>query len=69
MSRTRKLTITIKCEALNYADNSEIAEFISDALECWGGQRSPEDPLFSSLSVNSVFISKVEYTNPDPKKI
>jgi hypothetical protein len=28
---------------------SDLRIFVKDALETWGGQRHPDDPLFSSL--------------------
>jgi hypothetical protein len=31
------------------SDRDSVAQFIADALECWGGQYHPEDPLFGSL--------------------
>lgn len=39
-------------------NTEEFKEFVKDALECWGGQRHPEDWLFSSL--DKVKIKKVE---------
>lgn len=41
--------ITIEYTMPQGADKNDIAEFVVDALESWGGQRHPNDPLFSSL--------------------
>lgn len=41
--------ITIEYTMPQGADKSTIAEFVVDALESWGGQLHPEDPLFGSL--------------------
>jgi hypothetical protein len=45
---------TISFEAVKY--------FIEDALETWGGQRHPDDPLFGSLK--NVSVKKI----PSPAK-
>lgn len=46
---------------------AELRQFIKDALETWGGQGHPDDPLFSSLGQVSVHrIVKVK--TPKPRK-
>jgi hypothetical protein len=47
---------------------NEIAGFICDALETWGGQFHPDDELFNSLSVKSVTVGSQKFDNPKPKK-
>lgn len=42
-----KIVITIS--PIPEADRDDIAEFVHDALSSWGGQRHPEDPLFTSF--------------------
>lgn len=41
--------ITIEYKMPQGADKDTIAEFVVDALESWGGQFHPDDPLFGSL--------------------
>lgn len=60
---TRSLVMKIK---LAYhpdgVSDAELAGFIWDALESWGGSFHPEDPLFHSLELEHIQISKTKYT-------
>ena len=44
--------------SLTAADRRELRDFIKEALECWGGQRHPEDWLFRSL--DKVVVTGIE---------
>ena len=63
----QKRVIKITARIPTDEDPDVIAGFIVDALETWGGQLPPEEPLFQSLSVQSVTIADQCYTNPEPK--
>lgn len=41
----------------------DIADFVIDALESWGGQKHPDDPLFGSLRGHmlSVVVNHKQY--------
>ncbi len=41
--------ITIRCGVPRGVPAAELRAFICDALETWGGQRHPDDPVFCSL--------------------
>ncbi len=49
------------------ATDMEVAEYITAALECYGGGGHPEDPLFNSLSIKAVRVGSRVYLNTAPK--
>ncbi len=51
-----KRVITVKLKEPTQASEAEVATFIRDALESWGGQFHPDDDLFHSLSIEHVKI-------------
>jgi len=46
-------------------DKDTIAEFIIDALESWGGQFHPQDPLFGSLRghMTKIVVNHKDYSD------
>lgn len=46
------------------ATRDEVGEFVADALESWGGQFHPNDPLFHSLrgSMTKLVVSRKDFT-------
>ena len=66
--RKQNIKISIICDVPDEED-AVIAGFIIDALERWGGQGHPDDPLFHSLSVKSVAMRGAKYTNLNPTEI
>lgn len=61
-------SIKISADVPAGVSDDEIARFVTHALECWGGQFDPEDPLFRSLGVHWVSLAGVRYEN-DGKEI
>lgn len=59
--KTRTITVKLK-EWPSGASENDVAGFIIDALETWGGQRHPDDPLFSSLRIDGVTVGKTTLT-------
>jgi hypothetical protein len=55
--------IKVKADIPDGVDTDELASFVADALETWGGQRRPEDPLFNSLGVHWVQVGNARYEN------
>lgn len=55
--------IIINYEMPEGATRDDIAEFVLDALQTWGGQRHPDDPLFGSLrgKINSLKVNNKLY--------
>lgn len=49
-----KIKLELSFEVNEAVELSYVREFIIDALESWGGQRHPDDPLFGSLEKVSV---------------
>lgn len=41
--------ITIEYALPEGSNRDDVADFVVDAIESWGGQRHPDDPLFGSL--------------------
>jgi hypothetical protein len=66
--RTNNIRAIVLFDLPGICNPHEVADFITDALETWGGQRHPEDPLFNSLSVKKVSVGRVRYENLEPKK-
>lgn len=56
--------VEIEFEAPSSVLRTEMREFIIEALECWGGQRHPDDHLFGSLK-----NVKVRFVNTAPEKL
>lgn len=52
----------IKFKKPEGTSEKEIAAFIADALSSWGGGLSPEDPLFVSLSIETVVVNGKTFT-------
>ncbi len=63
--------ISIEYKVPPGTDRDDIATFIVDALECWGGQFHPDDPLFGSLRgyMSKIIVNHKDYsqllTKPD----
>jgi hypothetical protein len=57
----RKRAIKLTAYIPTDEEESTIAGFIEDALQCWGGQMHPDEPLFESLSVKSITIGNTKY--------
>lgn len=51
----------INFENVPGADRDDIAEFIYDALETWGGQLRPCDPLFNSLRLITLTVGQKRF--------
>jgi hypothetical protein len=67
--KTENLKIELRADLpARGVDGQDLAAFIVDALETWGGQRHPDDELFQSMSIKSVKIGTVRYNNPEPRK-
>lgn len=71
MAKPKTIVVKAICPLVPYED---LARFIIDALETWGGQRRPPgalsdddpgDPLFSSLDVKSVKIGSQTFKLED----
>lgn len=45
----KKVTATIKFEVGDCVGRADMRVFIKDALESWGGEFHPDDPLFVSF--------------------
>jgi hypothetical protein len=47
------------------ADKESVANFVVDALESWGGQFHPEDPLFGSLRghMKRIIVNHKDYSS------
>ena len=43
------------------ADREDIASFIHDALETWGGQLRPCDPMFHSLRLTKLTVGNKRF--------
>lgn len=57
-------TVTIKAQAPNKLSQEcaiELAEYVAEAIQSWGGQRHPDDWLFSGLNVTSVQVGKLKF--------
>jgi len=51
--------IVIKCKIPTSVKYAEIAEYVRDALESWGGSLDPNtDPFFDGLKVISIAVGK-----------
>jgi hypothetical protein len=52
------------------SDRASVAQFVSDALESWGGGFHPEDPLFHSLRghMTKLIVSNKDFTELLTKK-
>jgi hypothetical protein len=48
------VVITVVGVVPNSVTLGELNDFVDDALSTWGGQRHPDDHLFSSIDVRSV---------------
>lgn len=57
MNAGTRHTLELSFELNERVSFEAVKEFIIDALECWGGQRHPDDPLFGSLE--KVRVKKV----------
>jgi hypothetical protein len=57
------MQIKIEIDAPPGTNRDDIAEFVIDALSCWGGQFHPNDPLFNSLRgrMKKVVIGHKQY--------
>lgn len=53
--------IRIRAKVPPGIDDAELASFVADALESWGGQFHPDDPLFDSLNIQAVTIGGIKY--------
>jgi hypothetical protein len=51
-----RVTVTFNTTIPEGASRRDVKDFIIDALEGWGGQLHPDDPLFESLSVKSLVM-------------
>ena len=58
--------IRVRCRVPSNVSDEEIAAFVTEWLECGGGCRRSEDPLFNSLSVENVEIRNVKFVNSEP---
>jgi hypothetical protein len=56
-------SIKIEYDMPEGTNRDEIADFVVDALESWGGQFHPDDPLFESLRyrIKSIVINNKQY--------
>ena len=61
MKRTISVTIDIGSDI----DTAEIALFVCEALSTWGGQRCPDDPLFTSLALTRIQVSQDKFIAKD----
>lgn len=52
-----KYSVKVTFTADSGATRDEIEEFVRDALSTWGGQRHPDDPLFSSFDVATIALA------------
>jgi len=65
MKNEARFTMTIEFEIDDVDDNltrdewKEVSEFVIEALECWGGQRHPDDWLFGSLEKVAVVHRRI----------
>lgn len=48
------------------ADRTDVASFIHDALETWGGQLRPCDPMFHSLRLTRLTVGNKRFELPPP---
>lgn len=72
--RRKNVVLHVKADLPEDVEPNEIAGFVIDALETWGGQRRPPgaygehvlgDPLFHSLKVHAVRIGSTTYANKE----
>lgn len=59
------MKVEIKCDVPQGADDEDVAQFVKEALETWGGQRPPSDPLFRSLRVHRVSVGSQKFEFED----
>jgi hypothetical protein len=57
---TAELSFDLPTYFRSDGSRTELREFIQDALECWGGQRRPEDGPFHSLGQVTVKFKGIE---------
>lgn len=65
MSKVRTVTIRLFSWP-DGASEEAVAEYVDDAVATWGGSLHPEDPLFSSLDVDSVTVGKTVFRRDTP---
>lgn len=44
----KRVTLTVSLTVLDEVTAAEVREYVREAVEVWGGQRHPDDPLFST---------------------
>lgn len=48
------MEFVIRVPSLEGVTQPEMAAYIREAVQCWGGQRQPEDPLFDGCRTATV---------------
>lgn len=66
--RKTNRSMVINFAVPEFVADGDLAAFIVDALESWGGQYRPDDPLFQSLSINHIKLNGTQWNNPEPKQ-
>ncbi len=56
-----KRRITISADVPAEVNDDDLAAYLTEAIEGWSGQYSPEDPLFDGVNVNSISIRHTIY--------
>ncbi len=69
----KAVTVTLKMNVRRGIMLDELLCEIRDAVECWGGQRHPEDDLFYGISITKLKASNgpasIEFDIDAPRKI
>lgn len=57
--------ISIEYKLPQGSNKDDVAQFVIDALESWGGQFHPEDPLFGSLRghMTKIVVNHKDYSD------
>ncbi len=56
-----KRRIQISAEVPDGATDEEVAAYVAEAIEYWGGQFHPQNPLFSGVAARSITIRGEKY--------
>jgi hypothetical protein len=57
----RGMTVHVRLGNRPDVSDEELAAYVADAVQTWGGQRRPMDPLFYTTPVTSVVIGTTKF--------
>jgi hypothetical protein len=61
--------IIISADVPPEINDHNLADYLIEAIEYWGGQYHPDDPLFYGVNIRTVSMRKVQYKNEESKTI